>query len=643
MTRSRAFIRPALVSCLAAVLALVSCGPAGTPHEPKRYTIEQFLETVGLSGLSFSPDGSRVLVTSDWSGIPNAWAIPVDGGEPVALTASATDSRFALDWFPRDERILVAGDQGGNELTHVFVRETDGTLVDLTPGDRLRAVYHGFTRDEGAFVVGTNERDPRFFDLWLYDVRDYRRTPLYEDREGLQFADISPDRRLLAFTRPDTRVNSDVVIHDVTTGTSRTLTPHEGDIVHRAETFSPDGSELLVLTDEDDEFLKLVAIDVATGARRVLVDEDWDVTGARFSPSGHFLAVSINADARTVLRLFSWDGFREVPLPRLAEPASIEALEISRADDRIAFYAHSARMPGDLFVADLPDGEPRRLVRTLSPSIDPDDLVEGRVVRFASWDGTQIPGILYVPHQARTDRKVPALVWVHGGPGGQSRIGYRGLIQYLVNHGYAIYAINNRGSSGYGRSFQLADDGRHGRDDLKDCIASKKLLADTGVIDAGRIGIIGGSYGGYMVLAALAFAPDEFAVGVDIFGVANWERTLASIPPWWESMKRSFAREFGTLDDADYLRSISPLFHAEAIRRPLFVLQGANDPRVLKIESDEIVAAVRRNGVPVEYLVLEDEGHGIRKKANRFRAYRAILEFLDRHLAAAGRETDPTG
>jgi dipeptidyl aminopeptidase/acylaminoacyl peptidase len=208
-------------------------------------------------------------------------------------------------------------------------------------------------------------------------------------------------------------------------------------------------------------------------------------------------------------------------------------------------------------------------------------------------------------------------------------------VQYLVNHGYAVYSINNRGSSGYGKTFFKMDDRKHGEGDLDDCVASKKMLAETGWVDAGRIGILGGSYGGYMVLAALAFRPQEFAVGVDIFGVSNWVRTLESIPSWWEAQRQALYLEMGDpATDGEYLRRISPLFHARGIHRPLLVLQGKNDPRVLQVESDEIVAAVKANGVPVEYIVFPDEGHGFRNKKNQLAGYKAILDFCDKHLAA---------
>jgi len=196
-----------------------------------------------------------------------------------------------------------------------------------------------------------------------------------------------------------------------------------------------------------------------------------------------------------------------------------------------------------------------------------------------------------------------------------------------------VLAVNNRGSSGYGKRFYSLDDRRHGEDDLRDCIEGKNWLGKTERVDPDRVAILGGSYGGYIVLAALTFAPEEFAAGVDMFGISNWVRTLESIPPYWESYRNALYRELGDpAVDHEYLVGISPLFHADRIVRPLMVLQGANDPRVLKVEADEIVAAARKNGVEVEYIVFDDEGHGFLKKKNQIEGYGAVLEFLDRHL-----------
>jgi dipeptidyl aminopeptidase/acylaminoacyl peptidase len=277
------------------------------------------------------------------------------------------------------------------------------------------------------------------------------------------------------------------------------------------------------------------------------------------------------------------------------------------------------------------------LTTSLSEAIDPADLVDSQVVRFKARDGMTIPNILYQPHQATSANKAPGLVWVHGGPGGQTTSSYSSVIQYLANHGYVVLGINNRGSSGYGKTFYAADNRKHGREPLWDCVDAKKYLASLPYVDGDRIGIIGGSYGGYMVLAALAFQPEAFDAGVDIFGVSNWVRTLEGIPAWWEAQRKALYAEIGDVKaDAQMLRDISPVFHAEQIRKPLLVLQGANDPRVIKAESDDIVAAVKKNGVPVEYIVFPDEGHGFSKKKNQIEGYGAVLRFLDQHLKGSG-------
>jgi dipeptidyl aminopeptidase/acylaminoacyl peptidase len=286
-----------------------------------------------------------------------------------------------------------------------------------------------------------------------------------------------------------------------------------------------------------------------------------------------------------------------------------------------------------LFVHEFKTRSTKQLTQSLAKDINPADLVEAQVVRFKSFDGMVIPSIYYKPHGASATNKVPAIVYVHGGPGGQTRRGYSAQIQYLVNNGYAVLGINNRGSSGYGKSFFAADDKKHGREPLWDCTEAKTYLASLGYIDADKIGIMGGSYGGYMTVAALAFRPEVFKVGVNIFGVTNWIRTLESIPPYWEASRKALYQEIGDpVADRDFLIATSPLFHAKEIRKPMMVIQGANDPRVIKAESDDIVAAVQKNGVPVEYVVFADEGHGFSKKKNSMEANQKILAFLDKYL-----------
>jgi dipeptidyl aminopeptidase/acylaminoacyl peptidase len=357
---------------------------------------------------------------------------------------------------------------------------------------------------------------------------------------------------------------------------------------------------------------------------------------ATISRNGKYRVVGINNDARTEVKIYDENG-QVIKIPGL--PAGdVTNVTISDSEKKVLFYVSSSKSPSNLFVYDFETKELKQLTNTMSKEIAENDLVAGEVVRFKSYDGLEIPCLLYKPKGIADGEKVPALLWIHGGPGGQTRLNYSAIIQHLVNHGYAILAVNNRGSSGYGKTFFQADDRKHGDADLKDCVESKKFLATLPYIDMEKVGIMGGSYGGYMVMAALTFTPDDFKVGVNLFGVTNWQRTLKSIPPWWESFRKGLYLELGDPFTADSVALIakSPLFHAEKIKSPFIVLQGSNDPRVLQVESDEIVAAARKNGVPVEYTIFPNEGHGFDKKENNIKASEDILKFLDMYLKGTG-------
>ena len=617
---------------LLAIAAAVSAAP-GRPS--RQYTIEQFLSTIAVSGASFSADEKKILFSSNKTGVYNVYSVSTSGGETTPVTSSATDSVFAVGYFPKDDRVLYTHDQGGNELNHLYVKGPDGQERDLTPGEKLKAQFAGWRRSGDAFYVLTNERDARFFDLYRYDTASLERRIVYQDDKGYDFGDISEDGKWIALQKINSTSDSDIFLWSSDSNETKQISKHSGVADYNPAAFDPASKYLYYTTNDGSEFNRVSRYDLKTGKAEDVEKADWDIAWTFLSHDGKYRASGTNQDGRTVLKIYEMGSGRQVALPPLL-PGEISSVRISRSEKRLAFMLDGDRGPNNLYVYDFGAQAPVRLTDTLSKDIDPEDLVESHVVRFQSFDGMVIPSIFYKPHQATAERKAPALVWVHGGPGGQTRQQYSATIQYLVNHGYVVLGINNRGSSGYGKSFNTADDRRHGREPLWDCVEGKKYLQSLPFVDPGRIGILGGSYGGYMVLAALAFKPEEFAVGVDIFGVANWIRTLESIPKWWEAERLALYKEIGDpVQDREMLMATSPLFHADQIRKPLIVLQGANDPRVIKPESDDIVAAVRKNHVPVEYKVFDDEGHGFTKRKNNIADWNAVLEFLDKYLKGA--------
>jgi dipeptidyl aminopeptidase/acylaminoacyl peptidase len=595
------------------------------------YTIEQMMDNENVGGGSFSPDKSKLLVSSNRSGIYNMYTVPVAGGELMPVTASDSSSVFAISYFPEDERMLFRMDNNGDELYHIYLRNTDGTFKDLTPDEGARSLFYRWAQDDKSFFYGSNKRDNRFIDLYEMNLETYAPTLVYQNDEGYNIEAISHDKKYLALSKSINTNDSDLYLFNLEDDALIKINSNQS--ANSAQDFSIDNNAFFYTTDDGNEFSYLMKYSLIDGSKEKVLERDWDISGSYFTDNGKYMVTYINEDAKNSIEVKEMATGENIDLPVL-ENASITNVSFSDDESMMRFYAGGSHTPSNLYVFDVAAGEETKLTNVLNKEIQSQDLVTAQVVRYSSFDGLEIPAIYYKPHQASETNKVPALVWVHGGPGGQSRQNFSSFIQYLVNHGYAVLAVNNRGSSGYGKTFYQMDDLNHGDKDLKDCVEGKNWLAQQPEIDSDKIGIIGGSYGGYMTMAALTYTPEEFAVGVNLFGVTNWIRTLRSIPPWWESFKDALYKELGDPNSADSLRlrAISPLFHTDKVTKPLIVLQGSQDPRVLQVESDEIVAGVRKNGVPVEYVLFEDEGHGFVKKENQIEAYSKVLEFLDIYL-----------
>jgi dipeptidyl aminopeptidase/acylaminoacyl peptidase len=604
--------------------------------EIEQYTIEQFMDNENAFANGFSADNSKVLMTSNRSGIYNIYTIPTDGGELAPITQSDSASVFGISYFPEDDRILFRMDGNGDEIYKIFVMDSAETKR-LTPAENVRALFRGWAKDGKSFFYGSNERDSRYMDHYEMNLDDFSSKMIWQNDEGLNFGGMSNNRKYILLTKSINTNDSDLFLLNTETGEKTKI--NENVSGNSPQDFAPDDKSFYYTTDDGAEFSYVMQYNIEDGSRKKVLTKDWDINSFYFTRNGKYQVTFSNEDAKTIMKVTEVATGKEIEFPTF-DDKEVSSASFSRDESMALLRVGGSHTPTNSYSYDIASKDMHQLTDVLNDEIDGSHLVSAEVVRFNSFDGLEIPAIYYRPKQASADNPVPALVWVHGGPGGQSRQGFNSTIQYLVNHGYAILAVNNRGSSGYGKTFYKMDDQNHGDKDLKDCIAGKDWLKEQPDIDGEKIGILGGSYGGYMTMAALTYAPEEFQVGVNIFGVTNWLRTLKSIPPWWESFKDALYTEMGDPNTADSvrLREISPLFHTENVTKPLIVLQGAQDPRVLKVESDEIVEGVKNNGVPVEYVLFEDEGHGFVKKENQIEAYGRIKKFLDKYLKGEGLE-----
>jgi dipeptidyl aminopeptidase/acylaminoacyl peptidase len=619
----------------AGLLIAVSCKKDGSTaaREPKQFSIEDLFDTKSTWGLNFNDDETKVLMNSDATGIQNVYELIIADTSKIALTTSTKESFYGADYLPGSSNFIYSADEGGNENDRLYLMDRAAkTAKDLTPWANSKSSFFGWSRDKKSMYLQSNKRDAKFFDLYKMDTGTWQPVMLYQNDKNLTPSAISDNEQYITLSQEITTDKNELYLYDTKTKKTTRLS-NDNEATWNAAAFERDNSALYYTSNDGSEFSALYKYTIATGKSEKIYSENWDIVGMSLSENGKYHTVFVNADGKNKILLFQHASGSAIKLPNFKDGDVINVI-ISKSENKLLLSVGSSTSPANLYVYDIQGETLKQLTANLSKKVDEADLVTAEVVRFKSFDGKEIPAIYYKPLQATADNKVPALVWVHGGPGGQSRMGYSNSIQYFVNKGYAVLAVNNRGSSGYGKTFYKMDNKDHSNGDLKDCIWGKKWLAGQDYIDSNSIGIYGGSYGGCMVLGALAFHPEEFKVGIDLFGVANWPRTLKSIPPYWESFRKALYEEMGDpfTKDSIRLKNISPLYNYQKINKPLMVLQGANDVRVLPVESDEIVKGVKKNGVPVEYVVFPDEGHGFVKKENQITAAKKTLEFLDKYL-----------
>ena len=596
----------------------------------QQYSIETLMSNNRSSGGYFSKDADKLIYSSDKSGIFNIYEVDLSTNEETQLTDSKEESFFVRGYSPNTGEVIYSADKGGNENSHIYlIRE--GNSIDLTPGENTKASYVGWTNDELGMYIISNSRDPRFFDLYKIDILTLESEMVFKNDSGYNLNSISNNDRYLVLSLNLSRSEQKLFLYDVKSKQQVEISNQAANF--SGQNFDKNDENYFYTTNYDSEFYYLMSYNLKNGERSTVYKTNWDVAFSYLSKNNSYRVIAVNEDAQNKLTIKNMSDQSDLNLIGF-ENMNINSVVFSDDEKLLRVSAGSPNSPGDIYTYELSSNKLNKITSNLNSNVNPKDLVNAEVIRYESFDGLEIPAILYKPHSASKKNKVPALVWVHGGPGGQSRIGYRALIQYLVNHGYAILAVNNRGSSGYGKTFYSLDDLNHGEDDLQDCVWGKKWLQDQDYINPDKIGIIGGSYGGFMTMAAMTFEPEEFKVGVNIYGVTNWIRTLRSIPAYWESARESLYKEMGNPYTEDSLRlyNISPLFHAKNIKNPVMVLQGANDPRVLQIESDEMVQEARDAGAYVEYVLFEDAGHGFIKKEQQIEGNEKILTFLENYL-----------
>lgn len=595
------------------------------------YTLAQYLMIRGNSNGAFVAGGEEVLFANSTTGVKQLWRMDAGGGWPHQLTffEEGIDYYYA---HPTEDLAVLAVDRGGNERTQLYLCDTWGhNLRRITRDDGAIFGFGGFSRDGRKLVYESNERDERYFDVYLFDIETDGRELILESDDFNSSVGFSPDGRYVAFIRLHDSHNTDIFLIDLENGNELVLcTPHDGDVEYGIPRWLPDSGGFYFSSNEDNEFVELAYYDMASGERRWAERPGWDLEDYFVSWNGRYLVYEVNVE-----------GYDELVIKDLATGETINPPEmcigqfstISMTTDEIALlFAHNGPdHPADLFVWDVGSkDEPKRITYASLAGIPEETLVSPELVHYETFDGLQIPAYVYVPRSSDESERAPVVVLAHGGPESQYQAWFDSMAQYFLDRGFAYVVPNARGSTGYGKSYSRLDDRFNRLDNVRDFEYLARWLAEQPWANPDRLIIQGQSYGGYSVMACLTEQPDLWAAGVEICGISNLVTFLENTGPWRQHLRES---EYGYLDtDREFLEEISPVNNAHRIKAPLVVIQGANDPRVPLDEAEQIVAAARANGVPVLYLLYEDEGHGLSKLENRLDAWPKVIEFLNETL-----------
>jgi dipeptidyl aminopeptidase/acylaminoacyl peptidase len=585
------------------------------------YEFARYLKIRGAWGASWSPDARRVSFLTDITGVPQVWEVPVEGGPSWPEQLTFYEERVSrAEYSPNANRLLFDMDAGGNERTQLFLLE-DGEVRDLTRAPGAIHSSGGFSPDGSRIAYTATRRNGTDFDVFVQKL-DEEPEMVWEVSGYHTISDWAPDGSFLLVSRHRSNLDNDLYLLDLSSGEVTLLTPHKGDARFYGACVTPDGGSAYLATDVGGDFMRLARLDFSTLVFTYLTPDDWDVEDLDLSRDGRYLLASRNIEGYSHLMLFSGEG-RRMPDPEVPE-GIVGGFGFSPDSKWLAFTLVGPTRNPDVAVLDLPDGDIKQVTRSSTAGIPRSTFRHPRLVRYPTFDGREIPALFYDPE----DGDAPVVVNVHGGPESQSRPAFAPVTQYLLHRGYAIFFPNVRGSTGYGKAYTHLDDIELRMNSVRDLAHAAQWLRKKG---HQRVAVMGGSYGGFMVLAALTEYPELWSAGVDIVGIANLVTFLENTGSYRRALREA---EYGSLQrDRYFLESISPIHKAHRIRVPLMVIHGKNDPRVPVGEAEQIVERVRENGGTVEYLLYEDEGHGLVKLKNRLDAYPRIAAFLDEHLS----------
>ena len=604
--------------------------------EARAIPFDDLYFTRRVSHAAWSPDGSQIAFTTDLTGRMNIWKVDSGGGWPVQLTQS-NEQQLNAAWSPDGRWLAFQQDYGGNELWDVFAVSSDGTqTLNLTKTADVREESPRWSPDGRTIALNVKARTAPSYDLALLDWNTHKVRYLTHERSperSWSSVAWSPDGGTLYANRLEVGfTDADVYAVDVATGKARNLTAHQGKVVNQASSLSADGKTLLITSNAKGGFFNVALLDIASGKRKWVTDTSWEATSGDFAPDGSSLTYTLDADG--VVDAYVADSAslraRKIPLGAGVSTFPANPSSYSPSADRLLVSYESSVRPTDFWIYDLRTGSSRRLTYSAIASLTSAPMPDSQIVHYRSFDGKMISALMWMPFNLQRNGTNPALVLPHGGPTGQTQDYWNPRVAAFVSRGYICIAPNVRGSTGYGIDFQKANYQDLGGGDLQDEVYAARFLQATGYVDPRKIGITGGSYGGFMTLMAIGRTPDVWAAAVELFGIINWMTMLQHSDALLQQYERTLLGD--PVKDLRIYESTSPLAYIHDVKAPLLVLQGDNDPRVPKEEAVQVVELLRKDGKTVEAHYYPDEGHGFEKRENRIDSTRRTVEWFDKYL-----------